>query len=67
MEPTKLYAEIQANPKSRAAYRKLAEYYKSCNQSNISEAFLYLLERKFHVPDGADSHEEQRTESTDGD
>lgn len=66
MDPTNLYAELQLNPKSRAAYRKLAVYYKNCNQNNIAEAFLYLLEKK-HVSDGSNTNEKQRKDSSDND
>jgi len=59
MNPTNLYAEIQANPNSRAAYRKLVEYYKSCNQDNIASAFLHLMEKKFNVSNSTNTHEEQ--------
>lgn len=64
MDPTNLYAELQSNPKSRAAYRKLAAYYKNCNQDNIAEAFLYLLEKK-NVSDGSNTDKEQRKDTSD--
>lgn len=43
MEPLKLYAELQLNPKSIATYRKLVEYYKSCKMENEAKAFEAII------------------------
>lgn len=58
MKITNLYAELQSNPRSRAAYRKLAEHYRNCNQENIEKAFLYLMEKKFELPNNSNPDEE---------
>ncbi len=44
-----LYAEIQANPRSTAAYRKLVELFRKAEMTNEAEAFLQLLKEKFHA------------------
>ena len=45
MDVTKLYAELQTNPKNIVIYRRLAEHYKSCNKHNESAAFTELIKR----------------------
>lgn len=44
-----LYADLQANPRSKETYRKIKEYYESLGMKNESEAFEELIERKFNV------------------
>ena len=59
MKTINLYADLQANPYSKSAYRKLAEHYKSVGMNNEAEAFLELIRRKFDA-DSANADEEQR-------
>lgn len=47
MQILKLYAEIQANPNNKEAYRQLAQHYKEQGKINEAEAFLELIRRKF--------------------
>jgi hypothetical protein len=55
----KLYAELQANPRSVATYRKLAEHYKNIGMVNESEAFIELIRKKFNA-NNSNSNQEQR-------
>lgn len=59
MNPLKLYAELQLNPLSKSAYRKLAEHYAAHGMGNEADAFKELIKRKFDA-DSPDAHEEQR-------
>lgn len=59
MELVILFAELLANPRSIATYRKLSDHYKSCNLANEAAAIDEVTDRK------ADGHssladEEQR-------
>ena len=49
MEIIKLYAELLANPKSIADYKKLIAKYKNCNMLNEANAFQELIQRKFNA------------------
>jgi hypothetical protein len=62
MIPTNLYAELQSNPTNVVAYRKLAEYYLKAGRKNESEAFLFLIEKRFRA-NGTDSDQEQRADN----
>jgi hypothetical protein len=44
MTVLRIYAEIQVNPDSVAAYRQLVDYYKG---SEYAAAFEYLIRMKF--------------------
>jgi len=61
MNPLKLYAELQLNPLSKFAYRKLAEHYAQQGMANEADAFKELIKRKFDA-DSPDANEEQRTD-----
>lgn len=61
MNITNLYADLQANPYSKSAYRKLAEHYKSIGMNNEAEAFLELIRRKFDAH-STNADEEQRAD-----
>lgn len=54
-----LFAELQINPWSVAAYRQLAEHYKSCNMQNEAEAFQELIRRKLDVDSPHPDQEQQ--------
>lgn len=58
----KICFDILANPRSSAAYRRMSEYYKSKLMENESEAFLYLIERKFNA-DSSNLDKEQRRDN----
>jgi hypothetical protein len=45
----KLYADLQENPRNKAAYRKIQEYFESIGMTNESKAFEELIERKFNA------------------
>jgi hypothetical protein len=49
MEITKLYSELQLNPRSASVYRNLLEYYKNKNMLNEAKAFEELIKKKFNV------------------
>ena len=61
MKIVNLYAELQTNPRSVSVYRRLAEYYKSCNRHNEAQSFMELIERKYANSPLVDK--EQRTDS----
>jgi hypothetical protein len=46
---TKLYADLQENPRNKAAYRKIQEYFESVGMINEYKAFEELIERKFNA------------------
>ena len=48
MDTINLFAELLANPRSVADYRKLIEQYKICNLNNEAKAFEQLVQRKFN-------------------
>jgi hypothetical protein len=58
MKPTKLYADLQINPRNKAAYRRLVDYYESIGMDNEAKAFKDLIERKFN-DNSANSDEKQ--------
>jgi outer membrane protein assembly factor BamD (BamD/ComL family) len=58
MEAMKLYAELQVNPNSKTAYRKLAEHYRKMGLTNEADAFLELIRKKFDA-DGPNTHPQQ--------
>jgi 5-hydroxyisourate hydrolase-like protein (transthyretin family) len=64
MQVLKFYAELQTNPRSKVAYRNLADYYKSRNMQNEADAFLELIRRKFddHSPS---TDQEQRPHNSE--
>lgn len=57
MEITKLYADLQINPRNKAAYRRLIDYYESIGMENEAKAFEELIERKFN---DNDSHPDKK-------
>jgi hypothetical protein len=57
MEITKLYADLQINPRNKAAYRRLVDYYESIGMENEAKAFEELIERKFN---DNDSHPDKK-------
>lgn len=57
MEITKLYADLQINPRNKAAYRRLIDYYESIGMENEAKAFEELIERKFN---DNDSHPDEK-------
>ncbi len=56
---TKLYAELQLNPRCKVAYRKILEHYQQLGMSNEAKAFEELIEKKFHA-DSSNTDEKQR-------
>jgi hypothetical protein len=65
MELMKLFAEIQANPGSCVAYRRLAAYYRAAGLPAEAAAFDELIRRRFDA-DGADLDEERRGDGGGG-
>lgn len=66
MDLTKLFAEVQANPRSTAAYRRLAEHYERLGQSNEAAAFRTLIDRKSDAH-SSDGDARQRVDGPGGD
>ena len=60
---TKLYSELQLNPRSKEVYRKIMDEYCKLGMLNEAKAFEYLIEKKFHV-DSSNSDEEQSKHNT---
>jgi hypothetical protein len=57
-----LFAELQLNPRSQAAYRKISEYYLSLGMKNEADAFQILMKRKF---DDNNSHTDKEQRKDD--
>jgi hypothetical protein len=61
VEILNLYAEIQVNPRSQVAYRRLADYYEAQGQLNEAQAFRDLAKRLHD--NSPPSDEEQRQDN----
>lgn len=59
MSPTKLYAELQVNPRNQVAYRSLAEHYRGLGMTNEADAFMELIRKKFDG-NGTNTDEKQQ-------
>lgn len=65
MQIMNLYADLQVNPCNLAAYRSLAEHYRSVGMINESEAFLELIRKKFDA-NHPHSDQEQCSHAAEG-
>lgn len=55
---TKLYSELQVNPRSIEVYRRIMEHYQKMGMLNEANAFKELITRKFHV-NGSSNYKKQ--------
>lgn len=62
MNLVSIFAELQINPCSISAYRRLAEHYNSCNRQHEAEAIEALIKERLN---GDHSHinQEQRADN----
>lgn len=59
---SKLYAELQLNPRSKDAYRKIMDHYLKLGMTNEAKAFEELIEKKFHVNRTLDNKEQSKND-----
>lgn len=55
----KLFAEIQFNPRNKAAYHKIIDHYRATGMTNEADAFLELTRKKFNVNNPYTNEEQQ--------
>lgn len=58
MNIVRLYADLQAKP-TKLTYQQIADYFKSCNKDNESEAFEELIKKRY----GCSTHTHQEQQS----
>lgn len=59
MTISEIIAEIQANPRSVAAYRQFAKYFSSIGKNNEAKAILMLIEKKIYGPNDPNNNSKQ--------